>query len=576
MTTYYIHPDTGRDENDGQSESAPWRSFAPLQSIDLAPGDRVNVLSRGSFDTSLHIRGVGTADEPIVIRLAPGRYDMHPQRLTRRRYHVSNCNADPEGDKAIALLFDHARHVRVEGEGARIVCRGKMIELCLDHCEGIAVRGLTFDYHRPTVSECRCSAADEHSAELEVHPDSPYRIDDGRLIWVGEGWAEPADLEQELIPEADHVWRRRYSFDQLRVQELAPHRLRVTGDHRMTPGRIYQYRKGHRDCCGAFLRHSKDVTLDGIHFAFMHGMGVLGQFTENITLRGVTIAPDPGSGRTCAAWADCTHFSGCRGRITMTGCAFNGAQDDACNIHGTYLRLVDQPGPQQIKVRFMHHQTYGFQAFSPGDEIEFVRADTMAGYASGKIKSAEVVDEYEQLLTLESDAPDWRKNDVVENTTWTPEVEITGCDVKRVPTRGFLISTRRKSVVYGCTFTRVWNGVHVSADVGSWFESGPVRDVTIHDNRFVRCTRPAIEIDPRNDAPNTAFHQNIRVEHNVFELTGNLPALKARSTTGLVFTGNQLVCDPPRRADECVVTEQCERVTVEGNTLAPRGGDHSG
>ena len=36
----------------------------------------------------------------------------------------------------------------------------------------------------------------------------------------------------------------------------------------------------------------------------MHGMGLINQFSENLTFDTVAIAPDPASGRTTAAWAD--------------------------------------------------------------------------------------------------------------------------------------------------------------------------------------------------------------------------------------------------------------------------------
>jgi hypothetical protein len=51
----------------------------------------------------------------------------------------------------------------------------------------------------------------------------------------------------------------------------------------------------------------------------------------------------------------------------------------------------------------------------------------------------------ELLVTLQQPVPkEFQHNDVLENVTWTPEVEIRGCRVSRIPTRGFLITTRRR------------------------------------------------------------------------------------------------------------------------------------
>ena len=67
---------------------------------------------------------------------------------------------------------------------------------------------------------------------------------------------------------------------------------------------------------------------------------------------------------------DGLHVSGCRGRRLVKDCVFSGAHDDAINIHGTYLRVVERLPGRQVKARSMHPQTFGFLAFSPGDEIE--------------------------------------------------------------------------------------------------------------------------------------------------------------------------------------------------------------
>jgi hypothetical protein len=440
---YDIDPTAGDDRHVGASRDRVWRTFGPVNRIQLAAGDRVDVLP-GEFAGGLLVRGRGTAERPVVVRFAPGRYDIHPDQCPRRRYNISNCNAEPDADKAIALLIEQSQHVRIEGAGARIACRGKMIELCVDHSQNVTVDGLSFDYHRPTVSEMTVTATQDDHADLAVHADSTYRVEDGRLIWVGEGWEHDHGLAQELVPDEGWVWRRAGLLKDLRVEELEPGRLRVHGEHKMEVGRVFQIRDPHRDCCGVFLNRSRDVTLRDVNLYFMHGMGVLSQFTENITAERVAIAPDPASGRTTAAWADCFHASGCRGKITVRDCTFRGAHDDAINIHGTYLRIVDRPDDRQIKVRFMHSQTFGFLAFNPGDEVAFVHADNLQTYGQNRVVEVEQLSPTDLLLTLAKPAPapgGLAETDALENLTWTPQVEIADCHVSHIPTRGFLLTT---------------------------------------------------------------------------------------------------------------------------------------
>jgi len=572
--TYYVDPVGGCDEASGLDRGKPWRSFAPVNGLFLSPGDRVEIVAGGEFHETIAISGAGSAEAPIEVSFAPGRYDFHPDTALSRRYDISNTNDGRDGAKAMAILIDGARHVAISGPGARIVMRGKMIEVCVDGSEDVSVTGLQFDYHRPTVSEFTVVSARPGRADISVHQDSAYSIRRGEIVWQGEGWSHgngEGVIAQELVPAEDRVWRRGNPLRGLEAEELSPRLIRVRGEHDMVEGRVYQLRRGFRDCVGVFLRRSRDVTFRDVDFLFMHGMGVLCQFTENITLDSVRIAPDEKSGRTCSAWADCMHFSGCRGRILVKDCVFSGAHDDAINVHGTYLRVVEEVSPTEIKVRFMHRQTFGFMAFNPGDEIDFVHRDTLEIFGSNRVTEARLLDPKEMLLALGRPLPPGRReNDVIENATWTPEVEIRGCAVSRIPTRGFLVSTRRRAVVSGNVFKRTRSGILVACDAGSWFESGCVRDLTITKNRFDRCGKAAILIKPENCEPNDTVHRNISIAENEFVLAGDV-AVDASSVTGLTVEGNTVLSAGPTDAGEAILTRGCSGVRVEGNTFSTGG-----
>ena len=150
----------------------------------------------------------------------------------------------------------------------------------------------------------------------------------------------------------------------------------------------------------------------------MHGMGVVSQFSENIIFNNLKIAPRPGSLRTNSSWADNLHFSGCRGKIIVRDCVLGASHDDAINVHGTHLRIVDQPAPNKITVRFMHPQTFGFDAFAVGDRIDYVSCKTLVPYASNTVSGNKKLNEKEIELTLRQPNPgNIQPNDAVENTT---------------------------------------------------------------------------------------------------------------------------------------------------------------
>ena len=569
-TTYHIDPVAGDDQHAGLARDSAWKSFHHINRLTLAAGDRVEIAAPGPFDQTLALAGAGTAANPVEVRFAPGRYDFHPANSSRQTYQISNTNDDPEGGKAVAILLAGARHLRVSGPGATVVCRGRMIEVCVDGCEDITVSGLSFDYHRPTVSEFRAGAAGDGHIDLAIHEHSQYSISNGKITWLGEGWSKTTGLAQELDLESGIVRRRRDPLAGLSLEEIRPFLVRARGPHDMKPGRVYQIRDTRRDCAGVFTRHSRDITWRNVNFRFMHGMGLVHQFSENLTFDSVAIAPDPAGGRTTAAWADCLHLSGCKGRVRVLNSVFSGAHDDAINIHGTYLRFAGRTSDREIRVRFMHPQTFGFMAFHPGDAIEFLHSDTMATYASNRVAAARMENPKDLILTLENALPDnIGDNDVIENITWTPEVEIRGCRVSHIPTRGFLLTTRGKVLVENNEFLAThMSAIQIDADAASWFESGCVRDLAIRRNRFIRCGDPVIDIHPRNSAPNPSFHRNLRIEHNEFVLRGG-HAVRAKSTKGLRVTGNS-IRSGQQSAGEFVITTDCSDVFINNNRMLPR------
>jgi len=71
--TYYIDPSDGDDENSGLRADLAWSTFSRINQLRLSAGDRVEITSPGSFDRTLMLTGVGTAEASVEISFAPGR-----------------------------------------------------------------------------------------------------------------------------------------------------------------------------------------------------------------------------------------------------------------------------------------------------------------------------------------------------------------------------------------------------------------------------------------------------------------------------------------------------------------------
>ena len=568
-TAYYVDPIGGDDNRSGLRADQAWRTFDQINSRSFAPGDRIEILRPGIFGETLMPQGTGSADSPVEIHFAAGRYDFYPSNALKLKLYISNDNDAPGSPKAIAMLFKNTRHFHVSGRFSNFYIHGKMIEAMLDHAEDVTFNNLSFDYDRPTVSEFTVTAVAADHADVQIQHDSAYAIVDGKLVWQGEGWkSQGLGLSQEADPADGRLWRRDSPLgDITKVDELALGRLRLFFNRNpgFIPGHVFQFREIFRDYVGVFILRSRNITWQDCNFYFLHGLGIVSQFSENLTFDHVAIAPRPGSDRTCAGWADLLHFSGCRGLIKIHECKMAGMNDDAVNIHGTYLRVVGRPRPDQVLLRFMHPQSYGFEAFSPGDEIELVSHISLCAYQSNKVKTVEVISDKEVLLTLEETLPQKvGDDDVIENVTWTPSVEITGCTVALDSCRGFLVSTLRPVMITSNTFIKTaMSAILIADDANSWYESGEVRDVLIQNNQFTKCAEPVVAVAPENrsSSTNEPVHQNIRIINNHFDLIGQ-NAVTARSVDRLLIEGNYF-----SSAQLPVRFTACTRVRITQNKL---------
>ena len=571
-TTYYIHPGQGNDANSGVNPAQAWKTFSRINQLILQPGDVLEVLEAGAFHGSLVLRAKGTARQPVKVKFAPGRYDFFPDSAFKKALHISNTNDQPYEPKAMALVFDSCEQVQVDAQGATCMLRGKMIETFINHSSNVHINGLTYDYQRPTVSELTVTEVSNDHADAIIHPDSKFSIQDSLLTWIGEGWHyRPGSYWQVFDPVTNDLSRMEIDPQGLRfvLQDNGNVRIFFKKDPGFKKGCTYQNRDVTRDCAGIFMQYSSNIALSNIHINFMHGMGVVSQYCRNIKMDSITVRPVAGSGRTCAAWADILHFSGCSGAIEVNNSYLSAANDDAINVHGTYLKIMKITAPNKLLVAFMHPQTFGFNAFAAGDSIAYVHPESLLSTGENVIVSVAKLNDKQYLLTLKNNIPvTVNTGDVVENISAAPQVWVHNTILTRIPTRGLLVSTRRKVRIDHNTFERThMSAILINGDASGWYESGMVKDVSISNNTFNNCGEPVINIHPENTVSSKdAVHNNIAITHNTFQLQGKA-LLAAKSTANINFSGNTIQAAGAKGMDEFLKFEQCSGIHVVDNKV---------
>ena len=516
--------------------------------------------------------------KPVVIALQNADYHLSREASSKVLYYVSNTTSEqenPDATKHIGLWLKGLHNVTIDGCGARLVTHGEMTSFVIDSCRNIVFRNFTVTAADPTVPEMTVVDAGDRHLTVRTHPLTHYSISpEGKLSLTGEGWSFSRGIAQAYDAGRDVTWRCWSPLDGLRKAiELEPGLLRL--NYASKPqgyaGLVYQLRDAIRDEVCGLIQFSRRVTLENLHLAFLGNFGLVSQMSEDITYRRLTFEPEAGSSRTCAGFADFVQMSGCKGRILIENSRFSGAHDDPINIHGTHLSVRQWIAPDCAVVRYMHPQTFGFQSFVSGDEVELVDAHSLLPKGAFRVRKAVMRNPREIVLTFSKPVPEALRalpELVVENTTYTPEVIVRGNYFSRIPSRGLLVTTRRPVLIEDNTFFRMqMSGILIADDARSWYESGPVSDVTIRGNRFIECGSPVVYVAPENDRVEGAVHHNITIAGNRFKLNPGSVAVWAKSVDGLRVTDNWFDTPEPADTSRLVQTNACSRVTVQNNRM---------
>ena len=523
--------------------------------------------------------------KPVTLRLDGGNYDISREKASRHLYHVSNTTSveeNPDATKHIGLWLRNLKNVTIDGNGAWLVTHGEMTSFVIDNCENITLRNFTLTAADPSVPEIKILSAGDKTITFEVTPPSQFTVEDGYFYFRGEGWIMADGGRLTSLPEYAQVF---YPDRNVTLRCESPlkgyRKARQLDDRtvlmeydtapRVHAGEYYQIRHGIRNEVCGFINESRNITIENAEFNFLGNFGIVGQFSENITYDNIRCRPRPGSGRTDAGFADFVQMSGCRGLLKIRNSHFEGAHDDPINIHGTHLKAVASESSDRLTVRYMHGQSYGFIPFYKGDELEIVDRHTLNCIAPAKVKAVRKINNYDFELTLDRKLPalpeEYSLDDVaVENVTWTPDVEIINNYFGRTPTRGILITTRGKSLIQDNTFFRIpMPAILVSDDARGWYESGPVKDLTIRRNTFIECSSPVIDINPEIDRFDKPVHRNIAIEGNRFIMTNPSVAIRLKAADNVKVTDN--IYDMPATGSSISPESLIEAVNTTGLQL---------
>lgn len=539
--------------------------------------------------------------EPVIINFPKGEYSIYKDYAQEREYHTSNTNSIENPMKKIGILIEGQKDLTIEGNDSLFVIHGDMMALAVVKSENIKLRNFAWDFEVPTTTEMTVKDIGVENGKNYVDYFIPsnfkYEIVDNNtnILWTSE--KSPYTDEYYWTQKGHHnAWSvviynpkteitRRHSlsegpFNGVRdIKKTSENTVRITYNNNIPVGQTLgvvneMCASTHRHTAGAFIWESKNTSIENVNVHYMDGFGWLTQMSENVTFDTVNFMPRVGTGKYTTSFADLIHVSGAKGKISIKNSNFSHAHDDPINIHGTFTRVEEKIDNRTLKLKYIHGQQGGFPQYYVGDEVAFFTRDTLESPSREEVLY-EVVESSQpgeygndlktMIVKFNKDLPEDINSKignqpkyVAENVTYTPELEIVNNVFHTIPTRGILATTRKPVLIEGNTFKNMsMASIFLSNDSNEWYESGPIRDMTIRNNEFhitdtgqtEWADAPAVFIHPvtlggKLPSSDTPIHKNITIEENEFYMNASR-VVTAESVENITIRNNKVFRENP-------------------------------
>lgn len=528
-------------------------------------------------------------DNPKVLVFPRGEYHFYPESSSRKVYFESNTtDINP---KVCAFLFENIQNLVIDGRGSNLIFHGQMQPFTLDNCSNIILKNINIDWEQPLTAQGQVLKTNDEFIEISIDlKQFPYRIDNGKLFFYlnrnqfepWKGTMEFDRAERYIVPQTGDDGCLGQGWENYLAENVIPGIIRLYFPFERKPavGNFLVFRHAERIHAGIFITESKNIIIQNVNLYHATGLGVLAQFSENLTLNKYRAVPNKAKNRYFGGGDDGLQVSNCRGKVVVNHCEFAGLMDDPVNVHGTSVKIIEKISDRKLRCKFMHHQSVGLNWGHPGDKISFIENETMQSQGTAEIVNFKSLNSEFFEVTFQTPVPAGiEKDDALENLTWTPDVEIRNSQFKSCRARGILVSTPGKVVIENNIFESSGSAILIAGDANKWFESGAVTDVLIRNNLFTElCNTSAyqfcegiISIYPEIPALNEQtpqFHKNIRIEHNEFH-PFDFSVLFARSVDGLSFENNKVTrstrFEPWHKRQYNFTFEACKNVSLSNN-----------
>ena len=519
-----------------------------------------------------------------------GTYHFYPEKAYGKYHAITNHD---NIYRYITFPLLNCENIEIDGQGSEFIFHGTITPFVVENSTNIKLRNFSIDWDKPFYMQAQVVSTDSvnKTFDLEVADFTEHKFELNRLLftvndqempYLGMHYVFDPQTKAIAYRGSEYIIDGRNKTRMVQVQKLNENRYKIINSNlKRLPnvGWVYVF-KGpngiNRFSPGIHLTDSKNIEVENVNVYTAGGMAIIGEKSENIYLNKFDVRLREGTNRMLTTTADATHFCNCKGKLLIENCFFENMMDDACNVHGTYLRISEIVNKNTLRARVVHFQQTDFNFAESGDSIQFIQNKTILPVGGEVLKSVKRINEKFYEFTFEKEIPsNVMIDDGLENISWYPEFTFRNNVVQNARARGVLASNRNATLIENNSFSSDGYAIHIEGDMDLWHESGSVRNLIIRNNKFLdQCYNgkdgAVISITPHYDSivAGKYYESNIIIENNSFQTFDNA-ILYAKSTVNLIFKNNsikpsntypQIFPDSP-----AVRVENCKNILITGN-----------
>lgn len=521
----------------------------PSTTIDATPG-----VSRALAEC------IGKPNSVLVFE--KGEYHFWGDKACEKYCFTSN---NDEGLKRIIFSIENAEGLTIDGNGSSFVFHGFVNPFVIYSSTDVTLKNFSVDFSRTFHSEGIILASDkEGEMDLEIPSQFPFEIRNNILVFTDK--EEPQSsvmttvskdrlysygslLEFDTHKRETAFMARDYYINSIPLvaKRLSDNKVRIYLDGiKGTVGNTLVFGAGHRNYSDIIVSDSRDIEVNHVTIHHAGGMGVVAQRTHNVSVLNCKFVPSPG--RVVSCTADATHFVNCTGKVELGNSTFMNQMDDATNIHGIYVQIVEQLSPTEVYVRLKHPQQFGFDFLKKGTRVELVQGKSLITKGEAVVLEAERLNKEMTRVKLDTPLPAGiGVGDAMGDVKQLSEVHIHHNYIGKNRARGMLLNSRGKTVVEHNTFHSPGAAILFEGDAQYWFEQGGVRECIVRNNLFDNCLygvwgKAVIDVGAgiTDNKEESRYNRNVQVYDNTFRVFDDVLLLQAYCVDGIYWENNKL------------------------------------